>query len=187
MAGTIYVLSGVSGSGKSTISDALIARHPSMRRAVTVTTRSPRQGERYAYHYFFVSQELFSWLVETEQLLEHTEVYNGHRYGTLRYSVEQIIAANQDVLFVVDSKGVEQICAIYPNACSVFLEAPSEDEQRIRLEQRGTVGKDLDDRTAKAAAEHEWAVKRGMTIVINDVLEDAIRETELGLGITTAA
>ena len=178
MPGQIFIICGVSGSGKSTISDAIMDRHPNVVRAVAVTTRFPREGESYAYHYYFVDQERFQWLVDTNQLLEYTVVYHNQSYGTLKLAVDQALERGHDVLFVVDSVGVEQIEKFYPNARSVFLKAPSDEEQRKRLTTRGTVGEDLEDRITKAHAEQQWAESRGMNIIVNDVVEETIEATE---------
>ncbi len=177
MPAKVLIIAGVSGSGKSTVSDAIMARHPNVVRAVSVTTRLPREGERYAYHYYFVDKIRFAWLIDSKQLLEHTAIY-GDQYGTLLLSVEQALENGKDVLFVVDIEGVRQIKKAYSNACSVFLAAPSEEEQRVRLEGRGTTGKDLDLRVKEAQKELNWAKKEGMEIVINEVAEEAIRQVE---------
>ncbi|MEI6477958.1 MAG: guanylate kinase [bacterium] len=178
MAGSIYILSGISGSGKSTISDLLIERHPNIARSITLTTRKPREGELFGFHYYFTSPEIFSWLQETNQLLEFTQVYGDTFYGTLKVSVEKLITAGRDVLFVVDSRGVDQVTEHFPNARSLFLKAPSDDEQRKRLEGRGTTGNDLEIRVAKAHEELIWAEKKGLPVVVNDSLHVALSEVE---------
>ncbi len=176
--GSIYIISGISGSGKSTISDALIKRHSSIGRPVTLTTRTPRDGEHFGVHYFFITAETFLWLIDTEQILEYTRVYGFTFYGTLRQSVTTLLEAGQDVLFVVDSRGVEQIQAIYPDSRVVFLAAPSDEEQRERLSRRGTKGEDLEIRVEKAHEEMKWAEEHQIPVVINDTLEEAIAEVE---------
>lgn len=175
---SIYIISGISGSGKSTISDLLIERHPKLSRAITATSRTPRPGELFGYHYFFVDRERFEWLKETDQLLEYTAPFTGHLYGTLRYAVDQILKQGGAVLFVVDIHGVESITKHFPNARTVFLQAPSEDEQRIRLERRGTVGDELTARIKLARDEHQKAGQLGIKVVVNDVLEEALAQVE---------
>jgi guanylate kinase len=178
MAGRCFIISGISGSGKSTISDILLKDNPEISRAITVTSREPREGEIFSYHYYFINPSLFKWLNETGQLLEYTIVYGDTFYGTLKLSVDRIFEQNKDVLFVVDNRGVEQITEKIPNAISLFLAAPSDAEQRSRLEARGTVGEDLEIRVSKAKEELEWAKMRGLPIVINDTLEEAVKEVK---------
>jgi len=174
----VFIISGVSGSGKSTISDMLLERHTDLDRAITVTSRVPRPGELFGYHYFFVDQERFQWLLETDQLLEHTTVYTNDRYGTLKYAVEHIQKQGKHVLFVIDIKGVEQITEHIPNAKVIFLTAPDEEEQRTRLIRRGTLGDDLNARVAKAQSELERAKEMNIRIVVNDEVTRALEEIE---------
>jgi guanylate kinase len=179
----ILIIDGYSGSGKSTVSDALMTRYPSIIRAVAVTTRLPRAGERYGYHYYFVDNERFDWLNETEQLLEHTTMYGNHRYGTLKISVEQALERGKDVLFVCNFEGVQQIQKHYPDAKALFLAAPDEEELRIRLLRRGTMGTDLEERIEVATKGLAVAKKNHMQIVVNDVFEDAMKEVEQYFGL----
>lgn len=184
MDSTVFIIAGISGSGKSTLSDALMERHPTISRAIAVTTRWPREGERYAYHYYFVDTDRFQWLEETGQLLETTTIYHSsHHYGTLRLSVEQALAQGRHVLLVMDLAGVQQITKTYPNTRSVFLKAPSEAEQRRRLQSRGTTGVDLEERVAKAAEELQLAEERGIPVVVTDTEERAIQEVEQLFGL----
>lgn len=178
MAGKCFIISGVSGSGKSTISDLLMARHPNLARSITLTTRKPREGEQFGVHYYFVSPEIFQWLNSTGQFLEYTQVYGDTFYGTLRLSVDRIMEQGKDVLFVVDSRGVIQITEKIPNAKSLFLAAPNDDEQRVRLSRRGTVGEDLEIRVNKAHEEMKWAKGHGLPVVVNEILEDAMKQVE---------
>jgi len=178
MRGSTYIISGISGSGKSTISDRLTGENPNLSRAVTLSTRVPREGERFGVHYFFVTPDLFLWLLDTDQILEYTRVYGYTFYGTLRHSVESMLEAGKDVLFVVDSRGVAQIRKVYPDSPAVFLRAPSDDEQRTRLLARGTKGEDLEIRVAKAHEELEWAEQNHIPVVVNDDLEVALKEVK---------
>jgi len=178
MAGNTFILSGVSGSGKSTISDRLIAEHENLRRSITLTTRKPRAGERFGVHYFFVSPEIFKWLDETGQLLEHTQVYGDTFYGTLKLSVDTLLEHGHDVLFIVDNRGVNQIKEHFPSSKVAYLRAPNDDVQRERLMSRGTVGEDLEMRVAKAHEELKMAEEHNWPIIVNDELEQAMREVQ---------
>lgn len=181
--GRTFIISGVSGSGKSTISDRLISEHDNLRRATALTTRFPREGERFGVHYFFVSLEIFQWLNETSQLLEYTQVYGDTFYGTLRFAVESLLDHNHDVLFVCDNRGVNQILEYFPKSKIAYLAAPSEEEQRTRLIRRGTFGEDLEIRVSKAREEMEQAKENGWPIIVNDELGVAMGEvTKLFFG-----
>ncbi|MCC2631581.1 MAG: guanylate kinase [Patescibacteria group bacterium] len=175
----ILIVGGISGSGKGTICSKLIERHSdSLVRPISVTTRKPRPGERFADHYFFVDKEIFEWLADTDQLLEHTKVWMDHYYGTLKLSVEHSLQQGKSVLFELNTHGIEQITKAMPQAKTVFIQAPSEAEQRIRLELRGTVGTEQDERVIGAKKELDWAQEYKLPIITNDDLGKALEEVE---------
>jgi guanylate kinase len=179
MSGRILIVAGISGSGKGTVCDKLIERHPGkLVRVISVTTRTPRPGDRFADHYFFVSKELFEWLIETGQLLEYTTVWVNHYYGSLLLSVEQSLAQGKDVLFEVNIEGIDAIKERYPDTKVVYIKAPSESEQRLRLELRGTVGEEQDERVKGAATELAKAEARSIPIIVNDDLAVTLKEVE---------
>lgn len=178
MEGKALIIAGVSGSGKSTVSDRIMKGHSEIVRSIAITTRTPRPGEQFGVHYFFANQELFSWLIQSDQILEYTQVYQGDYYGTLKLTVDKALAEGKTLLFVVDSKGVEQITQYIPEARVVFLKAPDEAEQRRRLEKRGTIGQELEIRVGKAKEELAWAEHRGLPIIINDELERTVADIE---------
>jgi guanylate kinase len=179
----IFIVGGISGSGKGTVCSKLVERH-GLVRPISVITRDPRAGERFADHYFFVSKELFQWMVDTNQLLEHTEVWAGHHYGSLTFSVEQSLERGKGVLFEVNTHGIEQITKAMPEAKVVFIQAPSEAEQRLRLELRGTIGKEQDERVAGAATELAWAKAHNLKIITNSDLGQTLEEIEALFGLS---
>ena len=182
--GDVFIIGGISGSGKGTVCNTLIERHPGLVRPVSVTTRSPRPGDRFGDHYYFVSQELFQWLVDTDQLLEYTMVWANHYYGSLKISVEQALSAGKHVLFELNNHGIDQIRRLVPSAKIVYITAPSEAEQRLRLERRGTVGEEQNERVEGASKELALAKEQGIPIIVNDDLDVAIEEIEGIFGIT---
>jgi len=181
--GRIFIVAGISGSGKGTVSDKLAEKHPNLVRPISVTMRPPRPGDRFAAHYFFVDKKIFDWLVETDQLLEYTRVWHDHYYGTLKLRVEQALASGSDLLFELNIHGIEQVTKAFPGTKTVFIKAPSEAEQRLRLELRGTVGADQDERVAGAQLELEGAEKLGLKVIVNDDLGKALEEIEAYFGL----
>ncbi|MTD14089.1 guanylate kinase [Nakamurella sp. YIM 132087] len=137
--GRLFVLSGPSGVGKSTVLGHLRAALPELWYSVSATTRGPRPGEEHGVQYFFVDGEEFTGLVEDGRMLEWAE-FAGNRYGTPRDAVEQRLAAGQDVLLEIDVQGARQVrsSALGGEAVLVFLAPPSFDELARRLIGRGT-------------------------------------------------
>lgn len=136
--GLLVVVSGPAGSGKSTLVENLIQKHPECaRRAITATTRKPRPGEEDGVDYFFLERAEFTSMIESGDFVEHTE-FNGNLYGTPRYSLERELAKGGVVLLVIEVEGAEAVKAIFPHALFIFIIPPTPTELRNRLVNRGT-------------------------------------------------
>ncbi len=138
--GRLFVLSGPSGVGKSTVLARVRELLPDLWYSVSATTRVRRPGEADGVNYHFVTAERFAELVETGRLLEHAH-FAGNWYGTPRDPVEERLAAGADVLLEIEVQGARQVRAakgIGPEAVLIFLAPPSVDELNRRLVGRGT-------------------------------------------------
>ena len=124
--------------------------------------------------YFFLSPEEFRARIEDDEFLEYEEVYTDRFYGTLKSQVERQLEAGQNVVFDVDVKGGVNIKQFYGDkALSLFIQPPSINELRRRLEGRGTDTPEvIDQRIARAEFELTFAEKFDK-VVINDILEYA--------------
>ncbi len=178
--GKLIIFSAPSGSGKSTIIGHLLKEHPELRLSfsISATSRAPRGTERDGVEYFFLTPDDFRRRIARGDFLEYEEVYPGRFYGTLRSQVDRQLAEGQNVVFDVDVVGGCNIKSHYgPRALSVFIQPPSIDELRRRLEGRGTDAPDvIESRLAKAAYELSFA-PRFDRVVVNDDLERAQAET----------
>ena len=170
--GRLFVLSGPSGVGKSTVLEHIRALLPDLWYSVSATTRARRPGEVDGVNYHFVTDEQFVELVEQQRLLEHAQ-FAGNRYGTPRDPVEERLAAGDDVLLEIEVQGARQVRAspgLGAEAVLIFLAPPSFDELARRLVGRGT--EDEATRTARlAAARAELAAENEFdhTVVNTDV------------------
>lgn len=178
--GKLIIFSAPSGSGKSTIVGYLMREHPELRLAFSIscTSRPPRGQERNGVEYFFITPEEFRRKIEAGEFLEHEEVYKDRFYGTLRSQVDTQLARGENVVFDVDVKGGVNIKKAYGNrALSVFIQPPSLQELRRRLEGRGTdTAEAIENRLAKAEYELTFAPQFDR-IVVNDDLAKAEAET----------
>lgn len=178
--GKLVIFSAPSGSGKSTIVQWLMAAHPELRLAFSIscTSRAPRGTERDGVEYFFVTAEEFRRRIERGEFLEYEEVYADRFYGTLKEQVERQREAGENVVFDVDVKGGCNIKEFYgDDALSLFIQPPSVEELRRRLEGRATDSEEaISQRLAKAEYELTFAPKFDR-IVVNDDLETAKQET----------
>ena len=176
MRGKLIIISAPSGTGKSTIISWLMKEHPELNLAFSIscTSRPPRGAEQNGVEYFFLTPEEFRQRIDNDEFLEYEEVYEGRFYGTLKAQVERQLEAGQNVVFDVDVKGGVNIKQFYGDeALSLFIQPPSINELRRRLEGRGTDAPEvIDQRIARAEFELTFAEKFDK-VVINDVLEYA--------------
>ncbi len=177
MAGKLIIFSAPSGSGKSTIINYLMRQGLNLSFSISATSRPPRGTERDGVEYFFLSPEEFKSRIANGEFLEYEEVYKDRFYGTLKSQVEKQLAAGDNVVFDVDVKGGCRIKEMYGDrALSMFIQPPSIEALRQRLEGRGTDSPEvIADRLARAAYELTFAPKFD-TVVINDDLEKAEAE-----------
>ncbi|MEE1146581.1 MAG: guanylate kinase [Bacteroidaceae bacterium] len=178
--GKCIIFSAPSGSGKSTIVQWLMAEHPELRLAfsISATSRPPRGTEQHGVEYFFLSPEEFRSRIAAGEFLEYEEVYQDRFYGTLKEQVDNQLKAGQNVVFDVDVKGGCNIKEHYGSkALSVFIQPPSVEELRRRLIGRATDSMEqIEQRVAKAEYEMGFA-PRFDRIVINDNLDEAKQQT----------
>ena len=177
--GKLIVFSAPSGSGKSTIVNYLMQHHPELHLAFSIscTSRAPRGTERNGVEYFFLSPDEFKEKIAAGEFLEYEEVYKNRYYGTLKAQVERQSEAGQNVVFDVDVKGGVNIKKHHGSrALSIFIQAPSIEALRARLEGRGTDSQEaIEARLAKASYELTFASQFDH-IVVNDDLSKAQEE-----------
>lgn len=176
----LIIFSAPSGSGKSTIVNWLMQEHPELKLAFSIscTSRQPRGTERDGVEYFFVSPQEFRKRIDNDEFLEYEEVYEDRFYGTLKTQVDNQLKAGQNVVFDVDVKGGVNIKRFYGDrALSIFIQPPSINELRRRLESRATDAPQvIEDRLNKAAYELTFASQFDK-VVVNDDLDKAKTET----------
>ena len=177
MAGKLIIFSAPSGSGKSTIINYLLQQDLHMRFSISATSRAPRGSEKNGVEYYFLSPEEFRSRIANGDFLEYEEVYTDKYYGTLKSEVERILNEGDNVIFDVDVVGGCNIKKFYgERALSVFIQPPSIEVLRQRLEGRATDAPEvIESRIAKAEFELGYA-KQFDTIVVNDDLATAQKE-----------
>ena len=135
--GKLLVISGPSGTGKSTVIGHLRQLRQGMEFSVSATTRAPRPGEVDGREYFFVTPERFEEMVANGELLEHA-TFVGNSYGTPRSQVESRLEQGITVILDIEVQGAAQVKAAMPEAVTVFLAPPSLEVLEERLRGRGT-------------------------------------------------
>ncbi len=174
----IVIFSAPSGSGKSTIINYLLNQNLNISFSISATSRMPRGTEKDGIEYYFLTPDEFRAKITNNEFLEFEEVYTDRFYGTLKAEVERILNNGMHVVFDVDVVGGLNIKKHYGNrALTVFIQPPSIDELRNRLEKRGTDTQEvIESRLAKAEFELSYATQFD-AIIVNDDFDRAKRDT----------
>jgi guanylate kinase len=171
--GTLLVLSGPSGVGKTTIAKKL--REAGIPRVMTTTTRAPRQGEVNGREYRFLSREEFEAAKARGEFLEYAEIV-GNLYGTPKTEIERQLSAGKLVMVDIDTQGAKSVRKLGLPAVYVFIAPPDMAELRKRLEGRKTESPEVVARRL-AQAEREMAEKDSYDrVVVNDTVDRAVGE-----------
>ncbi|MDY0234414.1 MAG: guanylate kinase [Gudongella sp.] len=175
--GFLMVLSGPSGSGKGTVSKALMERNDDIVFSVSATTRQPRPGEIDGENYFFYTKEKFNDMIDNNEFLEHAFVHTNY-YGTPKKFVMEQIEKGEIVLLEIDVQGALQIKKNHKEAVFIFLLPPTMDELKDRITKRGTESKaDIDTRFSNAFKELDFVGEYDF-FVVNDKVELAVLDIE---------
>ena len=175
----VIIFSAPSGAGKSTIVGHLLKKFPFLEFSISATSRKPRGEEVNGIHYYFFSTDQFETKIKNGEFVEYEEVYAGSYYGTLKSEVERIWDKGNIIIFDIDVKGGVNLKRLYgSNALAIFIQPPSVEELRNRLVGRGTDSAEaIERRVAKAEEELTYAGKFDK-IIINDNLEEALKDAE---------
>jgi len=175
--GKLVVFSAPSGAGKSTIVNYLLLQNLNLQFSISATSRLPRGTEQHGIEYYFLTPDEFRSKIENGEFLEYEEVYTDKFYGTLKSEVDRIIDSGGNVIFDVDVVGGCNIKKYYgTKVLSVFVEPPSIEVLRHRLENRGTDSPEvIEARVAKAELEMTYACEFD-AVIKNDNLEHAKAE-----------
>ena len=171
--GLLIVLSGPSGVGKGTVRKALFNMEGhNLVYSISMTTRSPRNGEVNGEDYYFVSKEEFEDRIKKGKMLEYAQFVNNY-YGTPLDEVEKQLASGNEVVLEIEVQGALQVRDKMKDAIFIFIAPPSFDALKDRLYRRGTEPKEIiEERIAKAKSEFALAYKYDY-IVVNDEVNNA--------------
>jgi guanylate kinase len=175
----IIIITAPSGAGKSTITHYLIDKYQALSFSISAATRIPRGQEQDGVDYYFLSEEAFKQKINEDAFLEWEMVYEGKYYGTLRSELDRIWLAGKVPMLDIDVKGAIHVQQQFGDNClSIFIEPPSVDELKKRLESRGTeTPESLATRINKASYEISFS-HRFTKSIVNDDLSKACEETE---------
>lgn len=178
--GKLYVVSGASGVGKSTVLKHVMEQRSNLLFSVSATTRDPRPGEEDGVHYYFISQEQFQNMIQQDAFLEY-DAHAANYYGTPLDQLEEKLSRG-DVILDVEPAGAKIVREKRPEAILIFVMPPSIEELERRLRSRGDTP---EDQIALRMERAKWEMDQRSWydhVVVNDVLEDCVKEMIAILG-----
>ena len=175
--GILFVVSGPSGAGKTTLYKKAISVLPHLMHSVSYTTRSPRVGEVNGRDYTFINREEFMTMIHKKEFAEWAEIH-GELYGTARKRLEEIMNSGVDAILDIDVQGAMQLKEKLPGGVYIFILPPSLEILRERLEQRmANVKEEIEKRLAVALGEMKKYLEYDY-VIVNSIFEDAFKELE---------
>ena len=171
--GNLFILAAPSGTGKTSLVKALLEKNNNLIISTSHTTRPPRKNEINGKDYFFVEEAEFKNLIKKNYFIEHAKVF-GNYYGTSRALVQSKLEAGKAIILEIDWQGAEQICNLYPDACSIFILPPSIETLTERLQERAQDDYDTIEsrmQQARSVIEH---VAQADYVVVNDDFDSAL-------------
>ncbi|MDY6951470.1 MAG: guanylate kinase [Thermodesulfobacteriota bacterium] len=175
--GHLFIISGPSGVGKSTVLSAILERNPHLRYSVSYTTRRPRGKEQDGVDYHFISEMAFREKIAASELAEWAEVH-GHLYGTSGRYIEKSLSQGLDVLLDIDVEGAKILSSKYPAGFCVFIAPPSMEELERRMKRRDTDAPEVVGRRLKNAQKEMAQAHLYDRVVVNDDVAKTVSELE---------
>ncbi|MCH8846848.1 MAG: guanylate kinase [Proteobacteria bacterium] len=173
--GRLIVISAPSGTGKTTLVQALCEADPKLMVSVSHTTRPKRDGETDGIAYHFTDVDSFREMINAGQFLEYAKVFD-HYYGTSRNAVESQLSEGRDVILEINWQGAARICQLMPESISIFILPPSYQALETRLTDRGEDDSTTIQRRLRDAKNELSHYKEYDFLVINDEFEPALAE-----------
>ena len=176
--GNLVILSGPSGVGKDTVIDAWRDRDPRVRRVVAYTTRAPRPGEVDGVDYHFVPVERFLEHAAAGDFLEYKEVHGNH-YATPLRDMERMIADGLIAILKIDVQGAHAAMELRPDAVTIFILPPSEEELEARIRGRGSDSEEVICRRLENARAELALASRYQHRLVNQTVDGVVDELEV--------
>ena len=175
----LIIITAPSGAGKTSITKYLMQKFPRLAFSISAATRNPRGNEKNGVDYHFMDMDDFKTRIQQEEFVEWEMVYEGKYYGTLKSELQRIWNEHKIPVLDIDVKGAIHVQQQYPNSSlSLFIQTPSVEELKKRLESRGTeTAESLAARVNKAAYELSFKDQFNK-LITNDDLQRACAEAE---------
>ena len=173
--GSLFIISGPSGTGKGTVCNELI-KHENIFLSISATTRDKRVGEQEGVTYYYTTKEQFEDMIKKDMMLEYAQ-YSGNYYGTPKEAVEKMLKEGKNVILEIEAQGALKVKEKMPEAIMIFIVPPSIKELRKRLSKRGREDADEIEKRINAAKWEFSQCPKYNYILVNDNLEKCVNNT----------
>ena len=176
--GSLIIISGTTCAGKGTVIKHLLERNKNLYLSISYTSRPKRPNETNGVDYFFVTPEEFQEKIDHNDFLEYAQVQYGCYYGTPKREIEEKLEAGMDVILEIDVEGAKQVKMLYPETILIFIMAPSMEEVKNRIKKRNAENAEQIIKRFKKAYQEINEVNKYNYVVVNDVVDEAVKKIE---------
>ncbi len=176
--GNLIIISGTTCAGKGTVIQELLQRNSNLSLSVSYTSRKKREGEVDGKDYYFISKEQFEEKIKKDEMLEYEIVHQDHYYGTPKKEVKEILDTGKDVILEIDVKGAQHVKEMFPETILIFILAPSMEIVKERIKKRGKENNEQIIKRFQTAYQEINEIPKYNYVVVNDILEDAVKKVE---------
>ncbi|MCI9280420.1 MAG: guanylate kinase [Bacilli bacterium] len=176
--GNLIIISGTTCAGKGTVIQELLNRNSNLSLSVSYTSRKKRDGEIEGKDYYFINKEQFEDKIKSDEMLEYEIVHQDHYYGTPKKEVKKLLDTGKDVILELDVKGAQHVKEMFPETILIFILAPSMEIVKERIKARGKENNEQIIKRFQAAYQEINEIPKYNYVVVNDVLEDAVKKVE---------
>lgn len=176
--GSLIIISGTTCAGKGTVINELLKRNDNIVLSLSYTSRPMRKGEVEGVDYKFISHEEFEEKIKNGDFLEYAKVRYGEYFGTPKQDIESLLESGKDVILEIDVQGAKQIKEKLPETILIFIMAPSMEEVKRRIKNRGAETPEQIVDRFKTAYREINEVNKYNYVVVNDDVEKAVQKVE---------
>ena len=176
--GNLIIISGTTCAGKGTVIKELLKRNNDLHLSISYTSRDKRKGDIEGITYNFVTPEKFEEMIKNNEFLEYEQVHYGRYYGTPKKDIEKKLSEGKNVILEIDVKGASYVKEIFPETILIFILAPSMEIVKERIKSRGAENPDEIIKRFEVAYREINEVNKYNYVVVNDVLQEAIKKVE---------
>lgn len=176
--GSLIIISGTTCAGKGTVINELLKRNDNIVLSLSYTSRPMRKGEVEGVDYKFISHEEFEEKIKNGDFLEYAKVRYGEYFGTPKQDIESLLESGKDVILEIDVQGAKQIKEKLPETILIFIMAPSMEEVKRRIKNRGAETPEQIVDRFKTAYREINEINKYNYVVVNDDVEKAVQKVE---------